>query len=101
MTDTIPQYVGAAGRNVEATPIHAPTIAPAHSWEAITASANVLDPGIVALWVNQACDLTVTGDDDVSLVFTIAGAGPVDIVPKKITAISAGTVFALRAKASE
>lgn len=100
MVDQIPNYTGDSGRSREATPIYAPSISPAGSWAAITPSADVITPPLIAVWVNQACTLTVTGDDDVSATFTILGAGPVPIVPKKITAISAGTVIGLRAKAS-
>jgi hypothetical protein len=100
MSDQIPNYAGDSGRLREATPIYAPSISPAGSWAAITPSADVITPPLVAVWVNQPCTLTVTGDDDASLTFTISQAGPVPIVPKKITAISTGTVFGLRAKAA-
>lgn len=100
MTDQIPNYEGDSGRSREATPIYAPSLSPAGSWEAITPSSDVIDPPLVAIWVNQACTITVTGDDDNSLPFTVSQAGSMPIVPKKITAISTGTVYGLRAKAS-
>lgn len=69
--------------------------APARNWATITPSGTTLDPRPKALWVNQACTITLEDSDGTSAVFTVAGAGPVDLSPTKVTAISAGSVIGL------
>lgn len=95
MVDVLPNYIGDGERGVEAVPVHAPTISPAKSWYAITPSTDLLDPPVKAVWVNQACDITIEGADGVSLVFTVSQAGVPPLVPVKVTAISTGTVYGL------
>ncbi len=68
---------------------------PARKWNAITESPDVLDPRPFALWANQACTITIEGEDGTSETFTIAAAGPVDLAPVKITDISTGTIIGL------
>lgn len=93
MADVLPDYEGGAGRRVEATPVHAPTMAPALSGYAITPSSSELDPPVKALWANQACTVTMTGADAVSFSVTVDGAGPIPFAPVKVTAVDSGTVI--------
>lgn len=68
---------------------------PARQWATITPGAGTLNPRPKALWVNQACTITLEDSGGTSVVFTIGGAGPVDLSPTKVTAISIGTVIGL------
>ena len=95
MADELPDYEGGAGRRVEALPTVAPELRPARSGYQITPSGDGLDPPVKALWVNQSCTLTVTGSDGVSFTIAAPGAGPIDLAPVKVTAISTGTVIGL------
>lgn len=71
-------------------------IAPARKWVAIIPGAGFLQiASLKALWVNQGCVLTMVDEAGTSLPFTVVAAGPVDLIPAKITAISAGTVYGL------
>jgi len=65
---------------------------PATSWATITPGSSTLSPVPKAIWVNQACDITLEDGDATSVVFTVAAAGPLPVRPTKITAISTGTV---------
>lgn len=69
--------------------------APARNWATITPGASPLSPRPKALWVNQACTITLEDSDGTSVTFTVAAAGPVDLSPTKVTAISTGSVIGL------
>lgn len=69
--------------------------APARNWATISPGASTLNPRPKALWVNQACTITLEDSGGTSVVFTVAGAGPLDLSPTKVTAISTGTVIGL------
>lgn len=100
MPDQLPDFEGGAGRRVESLPVINPRSDSPGRWLAIAPSGNALPADLMAVWVNQACTITMTGDDNASEVFTVAGAGPLPLKPTKITAISTGTVIGLYPRAS-
>lgn len=48
-----------------------------------------LNPRPKALWVNEACSLTLVGDDGIAETVVLAGPGPVPMSPVKVTASTA------------
>jgi len=68
---------------------------PAGRWAAISPGASTLSPVPKAVWVNQACTVTMEGSDSIAATFTMTSAGPLPGRPTKITAVSTGTVIGL------
>ena len=64
--------------------------APSRRWMAVTPSNTVnLPAGVRALWVGGAGDLSLVGDDDVALVFTIETeqiGRAIPLAPKRVNA---------------
>lgn len=95
MPDQLPDYGGGGGKVVESVPVLQPETRLALSAYAITPSTNALSPAVKAVYVNQACTITMTGANGASATFTMDGAGIPPMVPVKGTAISTGTVIGL------
>lgn len=95
MSDDLPNFIGDGGRGVESMPVIVPEVRFARRWYAITPSGATLDPPVKAVWVNQACTITLENADGDTATFTMDGAGAPPVVPTKVTAISAGTVLGL------
>ena len=81
----------------KSTPRTSGSFDPARNWYVIVPGAAALTPRPKALYANVAGTLTCVGDDDNSVGFTVAAAGPVDLSPVKVTAWTgaAGTLIGL------
>lgn len=95
MADELPNFEGDGGRSVESMPVIVPEVRFARRWYEITPGATAIDPAVKAVWVNQACTITLENADGDSETFTMDSAGCPPVVPSKVTAISTGTVIGL------